>query len=90
MDNYNMDKIDSHIFNDLVKTISEAVNNEYTETMDSLELQTKNCKHFLLWDIMYKALLKRFNNEQILSTQRKRGPWEFVLLYDTESNTIFS
>ena len=90
MQKYNMDGIDPKILNRLVDIISNAVSHEYSETMDILSLRTKNCKHFLLWDIIHKALLNSFHKDQILSTQRKRGPWEFVLLYDPTSNTIFS
>lgn len=90
MQKYNMDGIDPKLLNRLVDIISNAVSHEYSETMDILSLHTKNCKHFLLWDIIHKALLESFDNDQVLSTQRKRGPWEFVLLYDPASNTVFS
>jgi hypothetical protein len=87
---FSLGEIDQQIFSELVHTISEATGVIFHETMESLELETKNCRHFLQWDILHKELLKRLHGGHLVAVLKRRGPWGFVLLYDAKSNTIIS
>ena len=87
---FSLGEVDKRVFSEVVHTIAEATGEIFHEVMEGLELDTKNCRHFLQWDLLHKELLKKFRDGRLVAVLRQRGPWGFVLLYDPECNIIIS
>lgn len=82
--------VDDNVKHQIVRLLSDAVQNDVKEIMSTHYFEFFNSVHFLTWDCIYTRVYKRLNNENIICIKCKRGPWSFVLVYDLQSKYLYS
>lgn len=76
---------------DIFECLSQAVCEDRQEAMEHLELRTSISKSFLLWDLIYRNLINKFERDNLLKhSVTTRGMWTVLLLYDENSKLLFS
>lgn len=90
-----MDKGVVQLFSDaykrsIIQAITDAFRKDAQDFAAEFDLETKNGNHFLKWDFINTNLIRNVSDDKLLTIKRKRGNWELILLYDSETRYLYS
>jgi hypothetical protein len=85
-----LERVSSNVIQRVYECLFQAIGEDYQEAASYLNLETHISKPFLNWDLMYRNLIHEFSGSSVLYSTKKRGMWEVLLLFDTNSRMIFS
>lgn len=80
------DKIASY----LVSAIEGAVGDDIKEDVRKNHLVTQNSTPSRIWDFINRDIIELADNNGCLVSITKRGPWNMIVLYDTESQDVLT
>lgn len=89
----NLERISTTIVQKIYQCLFQAVGEDYQEAEAKLDLETHVSKPFIVWDLIYRNLIRNFSDSSdsnVLYATQKRGMWEVMLLFDKESKMLFS
>ena len=90
MTKFVLDDIESELFGQITRTIATTIHSDFPDIVNANNTETHNSSPFLLWDVLNTLLIRKFESSSVLSSKSKRGLWELTLLFDIDSNTVFS
>lgn len=91
MENLNdLEKVPVSVIQNIYRCLFQAVGEDYQEAENHLGFETHVSKPFMIWDLIYRNLIRSFASSDILYSTKKRGMWEIMLLYDKESKMLLS
>lgn len=74
----------------IVKAIYDATGDDINEDVRSRRLKTQNSTPFRIWDLINTNVCREIDGLDCITHSAKRGPWELVIIYDTESKFIYT
>lgn len=74
----------------IVECIASAVGDDIKEDIYSHRLATQNSTPFRIWDLLNTKLCGAFQSSDCMAAPTKRGPWEMVVVYDKQSENLFT
>ena len=80
------DKVASY----LVAAIEEAVGDDIKRDVRSNHLVTQNSTPSRIWDFINTSIAEDASDNECLVSITQRGPWNMVVLYDTESKYVIT
>lgn len=86
-----LERIRHEDIQDIFECLSQAVSEDRQEASLHLGLRTSVAEPFLNWDLIYRNLMNKFDEKELVKySVTKRGMWTVLLLYDVNSKFMFS
>lgn len=90
MSKFNYD-ISEHILKAVAKSISDGIGVDFIHSKKQLDTFTNNSTPSMIWDLINTNCNKNLGNNFVCQLiKRKRGMWEFLLIYDKNSKKLIS
>lgn len=85
-----LNRIPRSFIETVYRGIEQAHAKDYPEYEQSANLVTHNAKSFQQWDYLNRNLKQALDDDNVVFFSQKQGMWEFILIYEKESNMLIS